>query len=176
VGASTSVVWNADGTQASKTTGGVTRSNTWTPQDRLAAVNQGATNVASMVYWPGGQRALLKDAGGTRLYFDGLAERHATSTTSIKNTRYYTLGGTMVASRNRTNTGMVTVDFYLGDVRGSTSVSVRRGTTTRELAWYDPYGKPRSTASSGSTDRGYIGQYEDTATGPNYLNKRYMDP
>jgi RHS repeat-associated protein len=176
VGTSTTAVWNADGTQASKTTGGVTRSNTWTPQDRLATVNQGATNIATMVYYPGGQRALLKDAGGVRLYFDGLAERHATTATSIKNTRYYTLAGTMVASRQRTNTGTVTVDFYFGDVRGSTSVSVRRGSTTRQLAWYDPYGKPRGATSITATDRGYIGQYEDTATNLNYLNNRYMDP
>jgi RHS repeat-associated protein len=170
------VVWNADGTQASKTTAGVTRSNTWTAQDRLASVNQGATSVASMVYWPGGQRALLKDAGGTRVYFGGLAERHATSNTSIKNTRYHTLAGTMIASRNRTNAGTVTVDFYFGDIRGSTSLSVRRGSTTRELAWYDPYGKPRSAASIAGTERGYIGQYEDAATGLSYLNNRYMDP
>jgi RHS repeat-associated protein len=62
------------------------------------------------------------------------------------------------------------------DIRGSTSLSVRRGSTTRELAWYDPYGKPRSAASIAGTERGYIGQYEDTATGLSYLNNRYHDP
>jgi RHS repeat-associated protein len=44
------------------------------------------------------------------------------------------------------------------------------------VAWYDPYGKPRGTTSIASTDRGYIGQYEDTATGLSYLNNRYHDP
>ena len=42
--------------------------------------------------------------------------------------------------------------------------------------WYDPYGKPRGTATITTTDRGYIGQYEDTTTGLGYLNNRYQDP
>ena len=91
--------------------------------------------------------------------------------------RYYQLGGVSIGSRTRdTVTNIDRYHYFLGDTRGSTSLAVQRGTATVDKQWYDPYGKPRGTATITATDRGYIGQYEDATTGLGYLNNRYHDP
>jgi RHS repeat-associated protein len=118
----------------------------------------------------------MKDSAGVHLFLDGFAERHVNTSNVVTERRYYMLGSTMVASCSKAGTDAATVEFYLGDIRGSTSVSVTRGTATNNVAFYDPYGNPRGATSIGSTEKGYIGQYEDTATGLNYLNNRYYDP
>jgi RHS repeat-associated protein len=64
----------------------------------------------------------------------------------------------------------------LGDVRGSTAVAVTKGGVGVQVQWYDPYGAPRGLPAIVGTDRGYLGQYEDTATALGYLNNRYTDP
>jgi RHS repeat-associated protein len=68
--------WNPDGTMATKTNGGVTSAYGWDQFDRLRSVTKGA-DVTTMIYYPGGQRALMKDTAGVHLYFDGYGERHA---------------------------------------------------------------------------------------------------
>jgi RHS repeat-associated protein len=66
--------------------------------------------------------------------------------------------------------------YFLGDVRGSTAVAVTKGGVGVQVQWYDPYGAPRGLPAIVGTDRGYLGQYEDTATALGYLNNRYTDP
>jgi RHS repeat-associated protein len=170
-----SMTWNNDGTQKTKVVAGVTSTFGWDALDRLVSVAKGA-QLTSMVYFPGGQRAIMKDSAGVHLFLDGFAERHVNTSNVVTERRYYMLGSTMVASRSKAGTDAATVEFYLGDIRGSTSVSVVRGTATNSVAFYDPYGNPRGTSSIASTDKGYIGQYEDPATGLSYLNNRYYDP
>ncbi|MEK7411770.1 MAG: RHS repeat-associated core domain-containing protein, partial [Planctomycetota bacterium] len=114
-------------------------------------------------------------------YFDNITitaiTAPATTTTVLTERRYYQLAGVSIGTRTRdTITNIDVYHYLLGDTRGSTSLALQRGTTTTQTQWYDPYGKPRGTASITATDRGYIGQYEDTTTGLNYLNNRYHDP
>ncbi|MEK7425513.1 MAG: RHS repeat-associated core domain-containing protein [Actinomycetota bacterium] len=101
----------------------------------------------------------------------------AAPTTTVTERRYYQLARTLIGARTRdTITNIDVWHYYLGDTRGSTSIAIQKGTTTTQNQWYDPYGKPRGTATITTTDRGYIGQYEDTTTNLNYLNNRYYDP
>jgi RHS repeat-associated protein len=162
------MTYNADGTTASRTTSGVATSYTWTPQDRLASVTT-PTSTSTMVYGPGGERVLTKDAAGVHLYLGEMVERHY-DPAAVKTTekRYYTLGSTTIAVR--------TLD--LGDIRGSVTLTVRAGTAVTQSRWYTPWGAPRglnTTTTTTATTRGYIGQQQDP-TGLSYLNNRYYDP
>ena len=51
---------------------------TYTLDRTVPSVTKGA-DVTTMIYYPGGQRALMKDTAGVHLYFDGYGERHATT-------------------------------------------------------------------------------------------------
>jgi RHS repeat-associated protein len=53
---------------------------------------------------------------------------------------------------------------------------VQAGTTTVQRARYLPYGQVRGPANQMPTDRGFLNQIEDDATGLTYLNNRYHDP
>ena len=62
------------------------------------------------------------------------------------------------------------------DHQGSVEAKVdATGTIVTAHQAYKPYGQPR-TAGGFATQRGWIGQIEDTTTGLNYLNARYYDP
>ena len=101
----------------------------------------------------------------------------AATTTVLTERRYYQLDGISIGTRTRDTVANIDVYHYLlGDIRGSTSLAVQRGTTTVQTQWYTPYGAPRGTPTITATDRGYIGQYDDTTTGLNYLNHRHHDP
>ncbi len=123
-----------------------------------------------------GDRILLQDATGTRLFLGNLAERQsAAGVTTVK--RSYTLGATSVAVRTKIGAGTDSVEYLLGDVRGSSALSVVAGAGGAvNQQWYTPYGATRGTTTITATTRGYIGQHKDTTTGLNYLNNRYQDP
>ena len=166
--------WNADGTLATRTTGATPTNYTWDQFDRLTSVTT-TTATTAMIYFAGGQRALVKDANGVHLYLDN-SERHATATATT-NTRTYTLGNIVIATQTRDSTATTpTWHYLLGDIRGSVTLAVQTGTTTTQQQWYDPYGATRGTSTLTATTRGYITQHRDTTTGLNYLNNRYQDP
>jgi RHS repeat-associated protein len=93
----------------------------------------------------------------------------ATGTTDVTVTRYYTAGGTQLASKTTGGTLLVMV----GDVQGSARVTVdSSGTTTTNT--YTPYGTTRA-GSSVTSAHGWLNQIADP-TGLTYLNARYYDP
>jgi hypothetical protein len=62
----------------------------------------------------------------------------------------------------RTNkSGVDEIVYTLGDIRGSTSVTIKRGTLgVGEQQWYGTYGNKRA-GNLAVTSRGYIGQTSD---------------
>jgi RHS repeat-associated protein len=129
-----------------------------------------------MAYWPGGQRALLQDATGTHLYVGGVSERHKSPTGVYSATRSYTIGATMVAVRNKTTGGPVSITALFGDRSGSITLGYTSSVAGGSQAeWYEPYGARRAGGID-ATHRGWIGQTTDTTSGLNYLNHRYYDP
>lgn len=64
----------------------------------------------------------------------------------------------------------------LGDSLGSTTLTVNATTGAVATKRYLPYGKERSSSGTQPTERGWIGQTRDDATGLLYLNNRYYDP
>jgi len=154
----------------------VTTTYTWNPLNQLAQVAAPGTTTTQMIYAPGGQRILMKDAQGVHLYLGDIGERHANTDGTTTEKRYLSLGGHLIATKTRpSNTGVTKTEFIIGDIRGSTTLTVDKGTTATHERWYEPYGALRGPNTVTATNRGYIGQYQDT-TGLAYLNNRYYDP
>ena len=168
------MVWNGDGTLASRTAGGVSSVFSWDAFNRLTQVSAVSGDQA-MVYGAGGERVLMKDSAGVHLYLGGLAERHVAGGVTT-NKRYYSIGSVMVAARSKVGAAAPAVEYLLGDVRGSVAMTVTAGAATTMEQWYSPYGKVRAGDTTAVTSRGYIGQHQDQTTGLNYLNNRYQDP
>ena len=166
--------WNLDGTLASSSAAGGT-SYSWDVLDHLTQVSSPA-GMSKMAYWPGGQRALLQDATGTQVYVGGVSERHKSPTGVFSATRSYSIGGTMVAVRNKTTGGPVSITALFGDRSGSITLGYTSSVAGGSQAeWYEPYGTRRAGGIE-ATHRGWIGQHTDTTSGLNYLNNRYYDP
>lgn len=177
----TTFTYRADGTMNTRTTPAGVTTYTWDPFDRLIAVAQpGATS--NMIYFAGGERVLMKDTQGVHLYLGGLSERNINTATPVEN-RYFTLNGTMVATRTKTGTTPIVYHYLFTDTRGSNTISINKCTDVNcvnngqtDTHWYTPFGATRGTNTLTSTNRGYIGQYQDTQTNLNYLHNRYYDP
>jgi RHS repeat-associated protein len=140
----------------------------------LSSVTTGASVQGSYLYGPGGERILVNDPTGVHLYLSGVIERHL-GPGGIAETRNYTIGSTLVATRTTAASGTTSsVNWLLGDVRGSVSVAVTAtGTITAQT--YHPYGSIRAGDTTSATTRAYIGQHKDH-TNLSYLNHRYMNP
>ena len=122
-----------------------------------------------------GQRALLHEDSTVTLTLDSRAERTVTSG-GLTERRWYTIAGTVAAVQQHTPTGVVSWNIVLGDIRGSTAVTITRGTSTIISQWWTPYGERRGTRNDPIDTRGYLNQPEDSASGLSYLNARYLDP
>jgi RHS repeat-associated protein len=94
------------------------------------------------------------------------------------NQRCYTFAGATVAAQTATGAqASGTVDFLLGDVRGSVTLTARRSDATTSSQWYSAYGNTGGSQSTmGVTTRAYIGQIRDPGHQLNYLHARYQDP
>jgi RHS repeat-associated protein len=93
------------------------------------------------------------------------------TSTTTKATRTYTFNGELIATR--TPTGL----HYTGaDQQNSVQASVIPGASTPDNTQaYDPYGQKRGTGTF-DTQRGWLGEIDDTTTKLSYLNARYYDP
>jgi RHS repeat-associated protein len=169
--------WRGDGRMTSQVKAGVTLTYSWNGLGQLSQVTKtGVVQADKMWYLAGGERVLLQDAGGVHLFLGGMMERHSSAVGVKTEKRYYTLGSQMVAVRT-TTTGLDVRDYVLGDVRGSSSMTIRRNTVSgRQEQYYSPYGAKRGAPVITATSRGYIGQTTDATTGLNYLRNRYQDP
>jgi RHS repeat-associated protein len=92
-----------------------------------------------------------------------------TGTADVIVTRYYTAGGTQLASKTTGGALLVT----LGDIQGSAQLAIAATGTPTSNA-YTPYGTKRASSTIASA-HGWLNQVADT-TGLTYLNARYYDP
>ncbi|MGN9912654.1 RHS repeat-associated core domain-containing protein [Phytohabitans sp. LJ34] len=161
--------WNASGELATRTVNAQAETFSWTAERQLASVT-GPGGGSSFVYDADGQRVLRQSAGGRTLYIEG---HEITATGSgVTATRSYTFGDSLVATRGATG-----VEYLATENQGSVQLAVPTGATTpSRVRTYLPYGKERSATGTARTDRGFVGQFEDTSTRLAYLNARYYDP
>lgn len=164
----TAYSWNPNGSLASR--GGETFA--WDVQGMLQSVTgNGATT--SFVYDASGRRLLRRTPDGLVTLFIGGHEVTANASGQIVNAvRPYTFEGQLVATRSLRG-----VDYMVTDAAGSVELTFRSGQSASASARaYAPYGRVRAQTGDTDSDRGFLGQIEDSTTGLSYLNARYYDP
>jgi RHS repeat-associated protein len=153
---------------------------TWDGLSNLTTLTQGSTTT-TYLYDDAGQRYAVLTAS-TQTGVDPTAtiymgaweatdpDASDNAATGVSVTRYYTAGGTQLASKTTGGTLLVT----LGDIQGSAQLTIGPSGTTGTNA-YTPYGAKRTTAAPLTPGHGWLNQIADT-TGLTYLNARYYDP
>lgn len=161
--------WDAKGNLVSRSTGGGTETFSWDVQGFLASVS-GPGGDTSFVYDPSGQRMLRRTSTGATLYLAGHEVSAGNDGTTVTAVRSYALDGELVATRNPDR-----VDFVTGDAAGSVELAAPDGGVPTATRAYNPYGGVRAQTGDTATDRGFLGQVEDSTTKLSYLNARYYD-
>jgi RHS repeat-associated protein len=145
---------------------------TWDVLSNLTKLVAGSTTT-TYLYDDAGQRYAEITPAKVTIY-QGVWEAtdpspSTTSTTDVAVTRYYTAGGTQLASKTTGGTLLV----MLGDIQGSAQLAIAATGTPTSNA-YTPYGTKRANSTIASP-HGWLNQVTDT-TGLTYLNARYYDP
>ena len=163
--------WDATGSLASRTVGGRTETFTWDAQHRLASV-AGPSGTTSFVYDAAGQRLLRRAPDGrATLYFAGHEVTANTGGSIVSAVRPYTFDGQLIATRTAAG-----VEYLVSDAAGSVEVAAPSGgAATSATRAYEPYGQVRAQTGDPATERGFLGQVEDSSTSLSYLNARYYD-
>ena len=107
-------------------------------------------------------------------------EYAGSSTTTATSTSYIWHGDTLVAyieqaKQNGVATGTPTTYYVHPDHLGSTNVVTDGAGQTVQVLDYYPYGESRIDTGAEESEREYIGERYDAASGLNYLNARYYD-
>jgi RHS repeat-associated protein len=162
--------WDANGHLAERTLSGDTDSLTWGPERNLEAVD-GPSGSSSYVYDAAGDRQLRTAPEGVTLFIEGHEVTVPADGSGIAAVRTYTLGGALIATRD-----VAGVDYIAADNQGSVELAVASGSASAtSVRTYLPYGGVRS-GDQFDSDRAWISQVEDEATGLQYLNARFYDP
>src|ERR1039458_6935734 len=151
---------------------------TWNDAGQLAQVaitpSGGSAKDTSYVYDAGNTLLLTADPTSKTLYLGDEELTQNTGTGTVTGTRYYQLGGVIVAAR----TGASTLVYLAGDQQGTDSVAVDSGTLAVTPRYFDPYGNTRGTAQPAwpEGEKGFVGGAGDTATGLTDLGAREYQP
>jgi RHS repeat-associated protein len=167
-GAGTTYTYDLNG----NLTGDGTKTFEWDAEDRLTAVKQGATVLASFAY-DGQGRRVHKTAGGvTHTYvYDGedIVEERLSGGQTL---RYVHGSGIDRPLAQRDGAGVVS--YYLADHLGSIVLITNSSGATTLTREYDPWGNQlQGSASSGYA---FTGREWDSETGLHYYRARYYDP
>ena len=166
-GAGTTYSYDANG----NLTGDGTRTFEWDAENRLTAVKQGATVLASFAYDGRGRRAQKVAGGVTHTYIydaEDILEERLSSGQTIR-----FVHGPGIDQPLAQRDGAGAVSYYLADHLGSV-IQVTNGSGVTTLAReYDPWGN----LLQGSATSGYAfsGREWDAEVGLNYYRARYYD-
>jgi RHS repeat-associated protein len=150
---------------------------TWNDKGQLtqAAITPsgGSAQDTTYIYDASSTLLLTTDPSSKTLYLGDEEITENTSTSAVTGTRYYSFGGTTVATR----TGASTLAYLAGDQQDTSSVAISStnlavtGTTIRTAAPAAPPSRlgPRPR-------KGFVGGADDTATGLTDLGAREYQP
>jgi RHS repeat-associated protein len=144
----------------------------WDADGKLATVKVGGSTIESNVYDADGTRLVRRDATGTTIYLPNQEIRKEAST--VTGTRYYTLGGTVCASR-RASSAITDVTWLFNDHQGTQQLAVNAGTQTVTIRRQTPYGAPRGATTAWANGKGFVGGDNDP-TGLVNIGARQYDP
>jgi RHS repeat-associated protein len=173
---STSYGYDPSGHLTTVTGGPQSQALTWDDAGRLTqdtvTPSGGTAKNTSYIYDAGGTLLLAADPGTTTLYLPD--EELSLTGGTVTGTRYYSLGGQVVAAR----TGATSLAYLAGDSQATDSVAIDAATLAVTRRYYDPYGNPRGTtpASFPAGQKGFVGGTTDTATGLTNLGAREYQP
>ncbi|MFI2430349.1 RHS repeat-associated core domain-containing protein [Streptomyces sp. NPDC018693] len=157
----------------SRTVDGKTTDLVWNALHQVTATN-GATTTG-YVYDAAGTLLLRTSPNENVLYLSG-HEVHKKSGFGPKATRYYSVGGAVVASRTAVDPTTSKLSWLMSDEQSSTQLTVDAATGTPSRRRYLPFGAQRGdTALPAGTDRGFLGKPEDDTTGLSILGARMYD-
>jgi len=174
----TSYGYDASGHLASITPTAQNEALTWNDAGQLtqAAITPagGAAHNTNYIYDADGTLLLTADPGATTLYLPDEELSLNTGTGTVTGTRYYSIGGAIVAAR----TGASGLAYLAGDQQDTDSVAIDSGTLGVNRRYYDPYGNARGSAPSSFPvgEKGFVGGANDTATGLTDLGAREYQP
>jgi RHS repeat-associated protein len=167
-----SYTYDADGNTTSITGGALgTQKLTWNTLGQLQS-DQTSSGTTSYAYDVAGNPIIQRDPGQTTLYMGDEQLVLDTSTGTVSGTRYYSIGGTVIAAR--TSNGQV--EYLIPDRQGTDEVAIDSSTQNVTRRSYLPFGGTRTApASTWPGARGYVGGTEDPATGLEDLGAREYD-
>jgi RHS repeat-associated protein len=156
------------GNTTSRVLAGTSQTLTWDPEGHLATQTIGG-QTTTYLYTPDGDRLLRRDPDGTTTaYLGGYEVTKATSGT-LTATRYYTAGGTTIASRNAAGLTWLASDHH-GTAQTTINPTALTTTTRRTM----PYGETRGTPPTWPNDKNFVGGTQDP-TGLTHLGAREYD-
>jgi len=167
-----SYTYNADGATATITGGPLgSQTMTWNAQGKLAS-DQTSSGTTSYVYDTAGNLIVQRDPGQTTFYMGDEQLVLNTGTGTVSGTRYYSIGGTIVAAR----TSGGSVDYLIPDRQGTDQLAIDSSTQAVTRRSYLPFGGARTTPSAAwPGDKGYVGGTTDAITGLVNLGAREYD-
>jgi len=179
--------YDAWGNVSSQQRGSTTTSTAYNGQDHLLHWSSSTNSQQEWyLYDASGERVLRRSFDGTNttltVYAFGLEEHQyaysgsGSSATNTGNTYYYTLAGQLLGTWDGSASPTT---FLLTDSLGSVVASFNNlpsGAVMLGNQLYGPYGNQRLSQGSLSTNKGFMGQYNDGLTGLDYYGARYYDP
>jgi RHS repeat-associated protein len=147
---------------------------TWNDQGKLATDTTGA-GTTTYLYDADGNLVLRTDPGNATLSLGAANEQLSenTSTNTLSGTRYYTVGGTIIAERSSTGD----IQYLIPDRQGTDTLAIDYQTFQVTRRQYLPFGQTRgSTPSAWPGDKGYVGGTPDPTTSLENLGAREYDP
>jgi RHS repeat-associated protein len=144
----------------------------WDADGKLATVKVGGSTIESNVYDADGTRLVRRDATGTTIYLPNQEIRKEAST--VTGTRYYSLGGTVCASR-RASSAITDLTWLFNDHQGTQQLAVNAGTQAVTIRRQTPYGAPRGATTAWANGKGFVGGDNDP-TGLVNIGARRYDP
>jgi RHS repeat-associated protein len=129
----------------------------WDADGELATVTAGGSTIETNVYDADGTRMVRRDATGTTIYLPAQEIRKTGSI--VTGTRYYSLGGTVFASR-RASSAITDLTWLFSDHQGTQQIAVNAGTQAVTIRRQTPYGGARG-ATAWVNEKGFVGGDND---------------
>ncbi|MGQ0468159.1 MAG: RHS repeat-associated core domain-containing protein [Sporichthyaceae bacterium] len=158
-------------------TGPANQTLTWTPEGKLAKVQDGSTVVEENHYDVDGSRVARRDATGTTLYLGDteITRNRDTGATSWR--RHYSFDGRTIAVRD--GNAMADVQFHIVDPHNTGTWALEAASDTNGFLHRrtTPYGAERGTNSpTWAATRGFVDGTPNPATGLVHIGARQYEP
>jgi RHS repeat-associated protein len=149
------------------------QSLTWTDQGKLAS-DSTSSGTTTYVYDASGNLLVRRDPGQTTVFIGSEQLVLNTNTSTVTGTRYYTIGGQVIAARNSSGD----VAYLIPDRQGTDQLTVDAFTQAATRRQFLPFGLPRGAAPPTwpGGDKSYVGGTPDPTTHLENLGAREYDP